>query len=181
MTIKVVKDIMVPLLEYPTVSNEATLREAVEALEKAQKKLDPTRYRHRAVLVFDENNKIVGKVSQLDVLKALEPKYDQMKDKRSLTRFGFSQEFMKSLFKQFELLDQPLDDIGKKAGKLKVKEIMNTPSDGEFVEETATLNEAIHQLVLGHHQSLLVTRGKDIVGILRQTDVFKEVFEAIVS
>jgi len=181
LAIKVVKDIMVPLLEYPTVSNEATLREAVEALEKAQKKLDPTRYRHRAVLVFDENNKIVGKVSQLDVLKALEPKYDQMKDTRSLTRFGFSQEFMKSLFKQFELLDKPLDDIGKKAGKLKVKEIMNTPSDGEFVEETTTLNEAIHQLVLGHHQSLLVTRGKDIVGILRQTDVFKEVFEAIVS
>ena len=178
---KIVKDIMVPLSDYPTVPMEATLREAVEALEKAQKKLDPTRYRHRAVLVYDDNKKIIGKISQLDVLKALEPKYDQMKDSRSLARFGFSKEFMKSLFEQFNLLDKPLDDIGKKAGKLKVKEIMYTPSDGEFVAETATLNEAIHQLVLGHHQSLLVTRGEEIVGILRQTDVFKEVFEAIIS
>jgi len=178
---KTVKDIMVPLSEYPSVSTEATLKEAVEALEKAQKNLDPTRYRHRAVLVYDADKRIVGKVSQLDVLKALEPKYDQMKDSRSLTRFGFSQEFMKSLFKQYQLLDKPLDDIGKKAGKLKVKEIMYTPSDGEYVEESATLNEAIHQLVLGHHQSLLVTREGGIVGILRQTDVFKEVYKAIVS
>lgn len=181
MPMKVVKNIMVPLSDYPTVSTEATLKEAVEALEKAQINFDPTRYRHRAVLVYDENKKIVGKVSQLDVLKALEPKYDQMKDSKTLTRFGFSQEFMKSLFKQFQLLDKPLDDIGKKAGKLKVKEIMYTLSDGEFVEETATLNEAIHQFVLGHHQSLLVTKDGEIVGILRQTDVFKEVFEAIVS
>lgn len=181
MAMKMVKDIMVPLSEYPTVSREATLRDAVDALEKAQENLDPTRYRHRAVLVYDENKKIVGKVSQLDVLKSLEPKYEEMKDSRSLTRFGFSKEFMQSLFKQFNLLDKPLDDIGKKAGKLKVKEIMYTPSDGEFVDETATLNEAIHQLVMGHHQSLLVTRGDDIVGILRQTDVFKEVHDAIVA
>ncbi len=181
MAMKIVKDIMVKLSDYPTVSKEATLKEAVEALEEAQKKLDPTRYQHRAILVYDENKKIVGKVSQLDVLKALEPKYEQMKDSRSLTRFGFSHEFMKSLFNQYNLLDKPLDDIGKKTGKLKVKDIMYTPSDGEFVEETATLNEAIHQLVMGHHQSLLVTREGDIVGILRQTDVFKEVHEAIVS
>jgi len=178
---KKVTDIMVPLSDYPTVSVEATLRDAVEALEKAQKKLDPSRYQHRAVLVYDENNKIIGKVSQLDVLKSLEPKYEQMKDSRSLTRFGFSREFMQSLFKQFNILDKPLDDVSKKAGKLKVKEIMYKPSDGEFVEETATLNEAIHQLVLGHHQSLLVTRGEHIVGILRQTDVFKEVYNAIVA
>jgi CBS domain-containing protein len=181
MSLKIVSDIMVPLSGYPTVSTEATLKDAVEALEKAQKKLDATRYRHRAVLVFDANKKIVGKVSQLDVLKALEPKYDQMNDSRSLNRFGFSREFMKSLFKQFKLLDKPLDDIGKKAGRLKVKEIMYTPSDGEFVEETATINEAIHQLVLGNHQSLLVTKAGEIVGILRQTDVFKEVYNAIVS
>lgn len=181
MTMKTVKDIMVPLSDYPTVPKEATLRDAVEALEKAQLEIDPTRYKHRAVLVFDEDDTIVGKISQLDVLKALEPKYDQMKDPRTLTRFGFSKDFMKSLYDQFNLLNKPLDDIGKKAGKLKVKDVMYKPSDGEFVDENASLNEAIHQLVLGHHQSLLVTRGEDIVGILRQTDVFKEVYEAIVS
>jgi predicted transcriptional regulator len=32
---------------------------------------------------------------------------------------------------------------------------------------------------MGHHQSLLVTRDGGIVGILRLTDVFKEVFQMI--
>ena len=68
-----VKHLMVPLDEYATVSEEATLFEAVVALEKAQEKLDRTRFKylHRAILVYDKNNNIVGKISQLDVLRAL--------------------------------------------------------------------------------------------------------------
>jgi predicted transcriptional regulator len=34
-------------------------------------------------------------------------------------------------------------------------------------------------LVMGNHQSLLVTREGEIVGILRPTDVFKEVFQTM--
>jgi CBS domain-containing protein len=53
---------------------------------------------------------------------------------------------------------------------------MYTPTEGEYVSEDATLAVAIHQLVVGHHQSLLVTRGDQIVGILRLTDVFAAIF-----
>ena len=63
-----VKDIMVPLAEYATCSSEATLFEAVMALEKAQEEFHEEKYRHRAILVYDQNKKIVGKVSQMDVL-----------------------------------------------------------------------------------------------------------------
>jgi len=49
-----IKDLMVPLEEYATVSEEATLFEAVAALEKAQERLDRDKYLylHRAVLVY---------------------------------------------------------------------------------------------------------------------------------
>jgi predicted transcriptional regulator len=53
---------------------------------------------------------------------------------------------------------------------------MHTPTEGEYVSEDASLEVAIHQLIMGHHQSLLVTRKKKIVGILRLTDVFAAVF-----
>jgi predicted transcriptional regulator len=56
---------------------------------------------------------------------------------------------------------------------------MYSPSEGEYVEEEASLAEAIHQLVVGHHQSLLVTRGGEITGILRLTDVFSEICETM--
>ena len=55
------------------------------------------------------------------------------------------------------------------------------PTEGEYIDESASLGEAIHQLVMGRHQSLLVTREKDIVGILRLTDVFKYIFQTLKS
>jgi hypothetical protein len=43
------------------------------------------------------------------------------------------------------------------------------------------LGEAIHQLVLGHHQSLLVTKDNRVVGVLRLTDAADYVCEAIMA
>jgi hypothetical protein len=47
------------------------------------------------------------------------------------------------------------------------------------VGEGGTLDEAIHLLIMGHHQSLLVKRDDQIVGILRLTDVFSAVFQPL--
>lgn len=176
---KKVSQFMVPLSEYATVSEDATLYEAVLALEKAQEEFDQTRDRHRAILVYDKQKKIVGKVSQLDVLRSLEPQYKEMGVSSGYSRFGLSAAFVKSMMEHWRLWAKPLDDICQKAGVIRVKEIMYAPTEGEYVKDEATLNEAIHQLIMGHHQSLLVTRGEEIVGILRLTDVFREVCDAI--
>ena len=173
-----VRDLMVPLAEYATVSEEATLYEAVLALEKAQESFEDkhTRYSHRAILVLDKEGDVVGKLSQLDVLKALEPKYQDLIEGRGTQRFGLTKQFMQSMLQQYNLFADPLADICRKAGEKNVKQFMYTPGDGEYVTENATVGEAVHQLIMGHHQSLLVTRDKKIVGILRLTDVFAYVF-----
>ena len=175
-----VEDLMVPLSEYATVSEDATLFDAVTALEKAQAEFDHTRYRHRAVLVLDKGgSKVIGKLSQLDALKALEPKYHEMLDRRRLRSFGFTREFMKSMLKEYHLFDSPLADICKLAGKQNVVQYMQTPSEGEYIDEHAALDEAIHLFIMGQHQSLLVTSGEDITGILRLTDVFAAVYHVM--
>jgi CBS domain-containing protein len=170
-----VKDVMVPINEYATVSAEANLHSAVMALDEAQKKFGRDRYKHRAILVYDENKKIVGKLSQLDVIRGLEAGYKKLGDLKGLSHSGFSPELIKSMIERYSLWDEPLQDICRKGAKIKVRDIMYTPSQGEYVREDATLAEAIHQLVIGRHQSLLVTRDQDIVGILRLTDVFTEI------
>ena len=174
-----IKDLMVPLDEYATVSEDATLFDAVLALEKAQNLFDRKRslYLHRAILVFDNNENIVGKISQLDVLRALDPKYGRMGESRSLSKAGFSPSFLRSMLEQYTLLAEPFDELCGKAAKVKVKEFMYTPSEGEYLDENASMREAVHRFVMGHHQSLLVTRAEKIIGILRLTDVFKEVFQ----
>ncbi len=167
-----VKDIMVPLEEYASVSEEATLAEAVLALEKAQEQYKQSRYKHRAVLVYDKDRRIVGKVSQLDTIRGIESGYTKIGDLKTVSHSGFRPEFIKSLMGKYDLWQQPLEEIVKKAARVKVKDIMHKPTEGEYVEEDASLEEAIHLLVMGQHQSLLVTREGRIVGILRLTDVF---------
>ena len=61
-----------------------------------------------------------------------------------------------------------------KTGRLEVYR-----EEDEVIEATATLDQAAHQIVMGHHQSLLVTEKGKVVGILRLSDLFAEVAERI--
>lgn len=175
MSKKLVKDFMLPISEYATVVQDATLCDAVESLEKAQEDFDQGRYPHRGVIVLDDEGNVVGKLGHIDILRALEPKYEHI----DLERFGFSKQFMSTLLEKFNLWEEPLDNICKKAFEKKVKNIVDAPSEGELIDEGASISEAIHQLVMGCHQSLLVTQENKVVGILRLTDVFREVSEMI--
>lgn len=168
------KDIMVPLDEYATVSHRASLLEAIRALENPRKKHGDEPYRHISVLVLNDKGKVIGKVSQTDIMKAMEPNYKKIGNDLILSRFGFSAAFVKAMQNEFKLWERPLKELCVAAEKVKVKEVMYTPADHQRVSENDTLDTAMHQIVIGQHHSLLVTdnKGKQIVGILRATDVF---------
>lgn len=172
---------MVPLAEYATVSQEADLLEAVKALREARGNFHPNKAPHRAILALDKKGDVVGKLSQLDVIRGLEPNYEKLGDFSGTSRFGLSPDFLRSLMKGYNLWDRSLDHLCEKAARIKVKHIMYTPAQGEFVKIDATLPQAIHQLIIGYHQSLLATDGKKIVGILRLSDVFRVVCDRILT
>ena len=175
----VVRDIMVPLERYATIHEGRLLIDAIDALEEAQKAFEESPYVHRAVLVYDDNKKIVGKLSQWDVIKCLEPKYERFGDIRSASLSGLSPELIKSMMEKYGLWQVDLDNIGSRVAQKKVKDVMYTPSEGEKIDADATMGEALHSLILGHHQSLLVTKNSEIVGVLRLVDVFKLISESV--
>ena len=109
------KELMVPLSAYATVSEEGNLFDAIMALEDAQEKFSSTRYRHRAILALDADGKVVGKISMIGILSALEPKYDQIGDPGIISRSGINPEFLKSMVEKYSLWDKPLEDICTKA------------------------------------------------------------------
>ena len=117
----------------------------------------------------------------LDVLRGLEPKYGKLELNGTLARTGFSSNFLKTMFNEYALWTDKIVNVCSKASRLKVRHFMYTPSEGEYVDQFATLGQAMHQLVMGNHQSLLVTRSDEIVGILRLSDVFKEICDEINS
>jgi CBS domain-containing protein len=177
-TIKV-KDWMVPLDEYATISEDATLHEVVLALEGAKERFDAKGYGLRAVLVLEKSGRVIGKLSLLDVLRCLEPKYAEMGDLKKISGYGLSAEFLRSMIDRYDLWKAPLDDICRKAARMRVGDITRSPLVGEFIEAEASINQAVHQLIIGHHQSLMVTSKGEIVGILLLTDVFQKVGELI--
>ena len=176
-----VKDIMVPLSEYATVSGDATLAEAVAALKKSQADFDQAKYRHRAILIFDKAGNIVGKVNFLSILRALEPKYDEMLSDQGPLHMGFTRKFQKAMFESLKLWQDPLDQVCRKAAEIKIKTFMTIPNENEIIGPEQELGEAIHQLVIGHHQSLLVVKEGKIIGILRLADAFQVVADSILA
>jgi CBS domain-containing protein len=179
-TIKV-KDLMVTLNDYVCVPPTATLQEAFEKLEQAQKNHEAKGFPHRAILVCDDRGKVLGKLAQLDVLRALEPRYSELSDLKKVSGFGLSSEFMQSMMSRYELWKAPLEDLCRKASHIHLSDVVSSPLAGELIDENATLDKAIHQMIMGHHQLLLVTSGENIIGILRVSDVFQEVNNRIKS
>jgi CBS-domain-containing membrane protein len=172
-----VKELMVPISEYATVPENATLFEAVLALEKAQEQFQQNRYSHRAVLIMDKHKKVIGKISQMDFLRALEPRDANLDQIRRFGRFGFTRKAVALQQEEYLKTSPPILDVYSKAAKKCVTEFMQRPTEGEYVDENGSLDVALHQLTAESNLSLLVTRGTEIVGVLRLADVFAAVYQ----
>lgn len=177
-----VKDLMVPKDKYATISADATLRDAALALYEAQLEElseNPARHRDRAVLTIDKNGEVYGKLAMLDVLRGLEPRYDRVEgsraSSRAASRVGSAKSFLESMSRNVGLWNKPLTNLVEKAGSVKVRQMVRPIADGETVEEDASIDAALHQLIMGRFQSLFVTRNGRIVGIIRLTDVYEEI------
>ena len=178
MKTKKVKDLMVPVQEYATVRKDATLMDAILTLQKAQETTPPDRPQFRAVLVLDNDNKIIGKVGHLAFVKAFEPKYWQI-DSNDLKNSDISPELINVIMDSYDLWNDNLLDICSRANNIKVKDIMHDVT--EHIEEDAPIAEAIHKIIMWQTLSLLVTRKNEIVGIIRLSDIYKEIVGYVLS
>lgn len=172
-----VKELMVPISDYATIHESATMADAVTALENENKRYGDRPYRHQSLVVIDDNRHVVGRLSQVDMMRALEPRYKELGSAKWIGRSVLSKKVLQTLREEFQLWEQPLEVMCKAMGGYKVREFMQAPTEGEFVSETDTLNIASHRVVMGSHHSLLVTRDKEIVGILRSTDLFNALYD----
>ena len=106
-----VKDIMIPLEQYATVPEDASLYDAILALEEVLSCVKSAKDCHRAVLVVTrKGGHVIGKVSQLDVIRSLEPSYGHILagPAHGSGRVGFSNRFLKLLADDYKLWKEPL-------------------------------------------------------------------------
>jgi len=176
---KHVKDLMLSLEEYATVSADSTIREALIALKEAQLGLDDDRHHHRAVLVLDGDGKVAGKLTHWAIMRRLEPTFLKTRDLVRISQAGLTQEFLESLETQFAGFTDTMALMCAEAAKTKASDAM-VPVN-ESIEEEASLADEVHEMVIHHVQSMVVKRDDEVVGILRLSDVFQEVARRIRS
>lgn len=167
-----VKDLMWSLDEYPVVSVESTLLDAMVELERAQQKLSPQHQAHRAVLVIGHDLKIVGKIGHLAFLKALDPEFKIHEDLETLSRAGVAPEAVDTMKHNIQFWQDDFLRSCLRAKTIKVEDIMRSVT--ESIDENASPMEAVHKIVELQTLSLLVTRGTEVIGILRLSDLYTE-------
>ena len=58
---------------------------------------------------------------------------------------------------------------------------MHQLTEIEYIDQEERIDEAIHQLIMGNLQSLIVTRGNEILGILKLSDIFQHISKLIAA
>lgn len=166
-----VKELMIPIGEYVRVSRDDTLADVFLALEQDREAKGRDKHAHRDALVTDGSGAIIGKVTMIDVVHALEPTYAKLPggDKGTLTG-----EFVAQIYKDFGLWGDSLETLCSKGAAINVAEVMHRPLSAEFVEAEDDMDQALHRYALDVHQPLLVRDQGAVVGVLRFGDVFEE-------
>jgi hypothetical protein len=179
----IVKDLMVPISEYATIPEGSSLFKAVIALENAKREHSDTIYPHWMVLIMGKNKKVLGKLSQLDILRALAPR-DHFTDKiDEMRKYGFSSDFIARMREKHRLENASMEDFytNPETMNMKVEDFMRTIALNEFVDENTSLDTAAHMMFVKNRLSLLVTRDDRFIGVLRLSDVFSTILNAMLK
>ena len=172
---KHVKDLMIPIEDYAVISEDATIGEALRVMYEMSEKLSQKQYKHQAIQVRDVKGNIVGRLTQADILRGLEPKY---KDIGGTYMSPLMKEKVTDMMAM--LPDKTFIQRCKTQRHKPVREFMTTVTFS--IDENETISHALHIMLISDHRSLLVTReGKESVGVLRLTDIYLLVRDAILE
>ncbi|MEN3039497.1 MAG: CBS domain-containing protein [Candidatus Kryptonium sp.] len=166
---KKVKDLMVPLKEYPSVKENQNLKEAFIILRKNFEEGKG----YRSILVVDDKNQLRGVLSMIDLIKAVEPRFLKLSKPAGYQGLIQDDSTLSILWE-----DLFLEECQKVAQK-PIKEILMpikatvTPND--------SLTKAAFLLVSTDSRILPVIDDGKIIGVIRLVDIFKEITDIVLA
>jgi CBS domain-containing protein len=163
---KKVQEVMIPLQDYPHIPHWFTLRQAVAMVRESAIKYAGV-FELRVVLVFNEQYQIVGLLTLRDLLKGLEP--------------GFLKET--DLVKVDPELAIVMGDLFgpgmKKQAERPVSEVMSPIKVS--VKPDDSLAKALFLMIHENVGMMPVIGDNRVLGMVRLTDLFQEVSQAILE
>jgi CBS domain containing-hemolysin-like protein len=172
-----VRELMIPIADYVAVGRETSLVDVMRALEAAR--TSGTEHAHRDVIVVGAEGEFVGKVTMIDVFRALEPNYKKVGSSESTDIL--SSAYIINAVRDFGLWLEPMASVCDRGMHVTAGEIMHTPEPQEFLREDDTLEKALHLFVMGVNQPLIVKSGETVTGVLRFGDLFEVVRKRLLA
>jgi len=164
---KLVKEILVPISDYPNIRDGASVKDAFLLLKNNFEKGKG----YRSILVVDEKNQLKGLVAMRDLIQAVEPRF--LKASKPDAYQGLSPEYPALSLIWQELFSEECKEEAKKA----VKEVMAP------VQATVTLEDPIakaaYLLIMTNSHILPILDKDKVIGVVRLVDVFKEITDVV--
>jgi CBS domain-containing protein len=165
-TDKKVKDLMIPLEDYPHIPYWFTLRQAMAIVREAAIKFEGN-FEPRAVLVFDDKYQLMGILTLRDIIKGLEPKFLQetgrVKMDPSLTVF----------------MGDLLGPNMKATSQRPVSEVMSPIQ--ATVDGSAPIVKALYLMIKENVGLMPVIQESKVVGMIRLSDLFNEIAKVVLG
>ena len=163
---KKVKDLMIPLEDYPHIPYWFTLRQAMAIVREASIKFEGS-FEPRAVLVFDEKYQLMGMLTLRDIIRGLEPK------------FAKDAGIIKADPNLAVLMGDMFGPGMKEASQKAVSEVMSPIR--VTVNGDDPITKALFLMIQENVGMMPVLLDKKVVGMVRMSELFKEISEVVLG
>ncbi len=167
------EDIMIPIDDYPHISNKVSIKEALSLFHDARIVKNGKKSLTRVILVFDEDEQLVGMVRRRDILRGCH-----------LARFfGHEAKHQKKLFEPID--DPDLLELSFDRMINVIRETSNNPINDAMVPITHTVKRDDHMIKIIYemcdqkYSVLPVLNNGEVIGVIRTVEVMNEVIEIL--
>ena len=166
-------DIMIPLECYPHIPHYYTLRQAVDVFKQATIMCGEVTSLPRALLVFDDDQELLGIVRRRDILRGLEPKF-----LRTMPIPHRKQLFEVEVDPDLVILSSgKIAKAVREQAEQKVSEVMQPIVS--TVRHDDHLTKVIYKMIHWDLALLPVLKDGNVVGVVRSVDAFHEIAKLI--
>lgn len=163
---KTVRDLMIPLEDYPHIPYWFTLRQAMAIIREATIKFEGA-FEPRAVLVFDEKYQLMGMLTLRDIITGLEPRFLQ------------ETSFVKMDPSLAILMGDLFGPNMRKASQRPVSEVMSPIQ--ATVSGDSPIVKALYLMIKENVGLIPVIQDDKVAGMVRLSDLFAEIATVVLG
>jgi DNA-binding response OmpR family regulator len=169
---KKARDIMIHIDDYTTITEDKTIKDAIQQLMKSFEGFISTsrvmETGHRSILVFNDKHELTGLLSIRDLIGAVRPSYLSAPKPSMADTIQYSTMFWSGLF----------TTQVKALAKKKVGEVMSEEAPPSVDENTNLMELAEMMYAKGHRRLVVTSKGK-VIGVVREQELFFEMSNII--